>query len=301
MRKILKIKKTKDIAVFSVGVVSMAAAAVWERREREALDRKVAGLEEKNRRIEELNAKTRELAHHQRLETIGTMTSSIAHEFNNLLTPIMGYSMMTLEELPQDDGLYDNVLEIYNASLKAKDIISRLSELSRKNTELVFKALSPDDLSNKVLSVAAPVLPKNVDIIRGLRCGGRKINGNEVQLSQLLLNLIINAFQAIGDDVGEVTVSTKAVELKGGERGLPKGNYIVFGVSDNGPGMSEEVMEQIFDPFFTTKESGAGTGLGLAIAHQAAEEHGGLIEVESEPGVGTSFRVYIPEMISEEL
>ena len=141
MRKILKIKKTKDIAVFSVGVVSMAAAAVWERREREALDRKVAGLEEKNRRIEELNAKTRELAHHQRLETIGTMTSSIAHEFNNLLTPIMGYSMMTLEELPQDDGLYDNVLEIYNASLKAKDIISRLSELSRKNTELVFKAL----------------------------------------------------------------------------------------------------------------------------------------------------------------
>mgnify|MGYP004447779289 FL=1 len=270
------------------------------RRERIRTDIEIEELKEKNRQMEELNQKTQQLAHHQRLETIGTMTSSIAHEFNNLLTPIMGYSMMTLEDIPQDDPMYDNVLEIYNASLKAKDIISRLSELSRKNTELVFKPLAPDDLVNKVLSVTAPVLPKKVDIIRSLKCGGRRINGNEVQLSQLLLNLIINAFQAIGDEDGEVTVATEAADVKEGSiEELQGGKYVVFRVSDNGPGMSEEIMAQIFDPFFTTKESGAGTGLGLAIANQAAEEHGGKIEVESQPGVGTSFRIYIPEMIVE--
>ena len=256
------------------------------RREIIEVDKELEDLKEKNAQMEELNRKTQELAHHQRLETIGTLTSSIAHEFNNLLTPIMGYSLMTLEQLPQDeDGPYDDVLEIYNASVKAKDIISRLSELSRKNTEMKFQTINPDELVNKVLHVTSPALPKNVDIFRNLNCSDKYIEGNEVQISQLILNLIINAFQALGKMGGEVRVTTQRV-----------GKDIMFEVADNGPGIPDDIKEKIFDPFFTTKESGAGTGLGLAIALQAAEDHKGRMEVESEVGKGTSFKVYIPEL-----
>ena len=198
----------------------------------------------------------------------------------------MGYSLMTLEKLPQDEGgVYDDVLEIYNASMKAKDIISRLSELSRKNTEMKFTTINPDELVNKVLHVTSPALPKNVDIFRNLHCSKKYIEGNETQISQLILNLIINAFQALGERGGEVTVTTERV-----------GSDIMFEVADNGPGIPDDIKEKIFDPFFTTKESGAGTGLGLAIALQAAEDHKGRMEVESEVGKGTSFKVFIPEL-----
>ena len=273
-------------ALVLAGLVIALLIFLRGRREIMEVDRELEDLKEKNQQMEELNRKTQELAHHQRLETIGTLTSSIAHEFNNLLTPIMGYSLMTLEKLPQDeDGVYDDVLEIYNASVKAKDIISRLSELSRKNTEMKFETINPDDLVNKVLHVTSPALPKNVDIFRNLHCSDKFIEGNETQISQLILNLIINAFQALGEKGGEVTVTTERV-----------GTDIMFEVADNGPGIPDDIKEKIFDPFFTTKESGAGTGLGLAIALQAAEDHKGRMEVESEEGKGTSFKVYIPEL-----
>ena len=273
------------LAIAAAGILLIVLFFLKNRREKQQIDQELQILREKNQQMEEITKKTQELAHHQRLETIGTMTSSIAHEFNNLLTPIMGYSLMTLEKLPQDDDqIYDDVLEIYNASVKAKDIIARLSELSRKNTESVFKRIVPDDLVNKVLHVTAPALPKNVDIFRDLHCDGRSIEGNETQLSQLLLNLVMNAFQAMGEEGGEITLST-AVD----------GEDVVFTVRDNGPGISEEIRDKIFDPFFTTKESGAGTGLGLAIARQAVEDHKGRIDVDSTPGEGTEFRVYIPK------
>ena len=273
-------------ALVLAGLVIALQLFLRGRREIMEVDKELEALKEKNAQMEELNRKTQELAHHQRLETIGTLTSSIAHEFNNLLTPIMGYSLMTLEQLPQDEeGPYDDVLEIYNASVKAKDIISRLSELSRKNTEMKFETINPDDLVNKVLHVTSPALPKNVDIFRKLNCSDKYIEGNETQISQLILNLIINAFQALGEEGGEVTVTTDRV-----------GSDILFEVADNGPGIKDEIKEKIFDPFFTTKESGAGTGLGLAIALQAAEDHKGRMEVESEEGKGTRFKVFIPEL-----
>lgn len=273
-------------AISAIGIVLALLVFLRGRREILQADMELEELKEKNRQMEALNQKTQELAHHQRLETIGTLTSSIAHEFNNLLTPIMGYSLMTLEKLPEEDetGVYDDVLEIYNASLKAKDIISRLSELSRKNTETKFQIISPDILVNKVIHVTAPALPKNVDIFRKLNCEDKHIEANETQISQLILNLIINAFQAMGEEGGEVTITTEKV-----------GTDIMIEVADNGPGMSREIREKIFDPFFTTKESGAGTGLGLAIALQAAEDHNGRMEVESEEGEGSAFRVFIPE------
>ena len=294
MSALMRSTATKLILFFIIaaaGIVMLVLFLIKSRRERTQADIELERLKEKNKQMEELNDKLRELEHHQRLETIGTMTSGIAHEFNNLLAPIMGYSIMTLEKLdPEDDEmLYDGVLEIYNASKKAKDIISRLSDLARKNTEKVFVRMAPDDMFNRTIKVTSPSMPNNVDMFREFSCSGRYIKGNETQLSQLIINLIINAFQALKDEGGIVTVGTEA-----------RDGYIVFFVKDDGPGIPEDIKESIFDPFFTTKEAGAGTGLGLAIVMQAAEDHGGWVELESEEGKGSCFKVYIPEDTSGE-
>lgn len=245
-------------------------------------------LREKGEAMERLNRQTLELAHHQRLETIGTLTSSIAHEFNNLLTPIMGYSILALEKIPgEDTDTYDNLLEIYNTSRKAKSIISRLSALSRKNDPLTFQYVAPDALVERVLEVAAPAQPKNVTVERALDGKDRWLYGNETQLFQMLLNLVLNGFQALEAEGGTLRVST-----------FLQGESISIQVADNGPGIPEEMLEQIFDPFFTTKGAGKGTGLGLAIVRQVVEEHKGTITVEGSPGA--SFTVTLAAAVPED-
>jgi signal transduction histidine kinase len=240
--------------------------------------------------MEALNRKNQELAHHDRLQTIGTLTSSIAHEFNNLLTPIMGYSILVLEQLPSDaEELYDNVLEIYNSSRKAKEIIARLSDLSRKNTSLTFQYVSPDELVRKVLAVASPARPPHVEVRTDLACRHLWLRGNEIQLSQMLLNLILNAYHAMEPGGGTLTVATR-----------PEGEFLCFQVSDTGSGISPEVLPHIFEPFFTTKERGKGTGLGLAIVRQVMEEHKGTIAIDTAPGRGTTMLLRFPTITPPE-
>ena len=246
-------------------------------------------LQKKNESVEKLTRQTQELAHHQRLETIGTLTASIAHEFNNLLTPIMGYSMLALEKLPaEEEELYEEILEIYEASRKAKNIISRLSDLARKNSSEVMRPISIDDLVKKTLDVAAPARPPKVQLKLDLNCWDQRFEGNEIQINQLLLNLILNGFHAIGELDGTLTVHTSFDETD-----------IQIRVSDTGCGMPEEILPRIFEPFFTTKETGKGTGLGLAIAAQVSEEHHGSIQVESQTGKGTTMIVSLPRVTEQ--
>lgn len=243
-------------------------------------------LQEKNAAMEELNRQTRELAHHQRLEMMGMLTSGIAHEFNNMLTPIMGYSMMILEKLPQEDSeLYDEVLAIYQMSSKAKTVISRLSDLSRKNTETVFKRVPIDELVRRMISAAKSARPNDVDVQLELKCPEAAVYGNETQLSQLLLNLIINSYHALEATGGTLEILTEV-----------KDNEVVLKVRDDGYGISKEHLPHIFEPFFTTKETGKGTGLGMAIVAQVVEDHHGRIMVESEEGKGTEMTVIFPKM-----
>lgn len=241
-------------------------------------------LKEKNAAIEELNRQTQDLAHHQRLEIMGILTSGIAHEFNNLLTPIMGYSMMILEKLPQDDTeLYDEVLEIYQMSSKAKNVISRLSDLSGKNSAAVFGAVSIDEVVRRMISAAKSARPAGVDVQLELKCQESKILGNETQLSQMLLNLILNSYHALEEKGGTLEILTEIKE-----------KTVVLTVRDNGYGISKENLEHIFEPFFTTKEAGKGTGLGMAIVAQVAEDHHGEITVESVENVGTTISIRFP-------
>ena len=245
------------------------------------IEREAAALRRRNEAVEELIRQKENLAHHQRLETLGALTSSIAHEFNNLLTPIMGYSLMALEKLPpEEEELYDDLLVIYDSSRKAKTIISRLSDLSRKNTALTFHPVSLDELVRKTLDVAEPARPEHTEIRLNLNCWDQRLIANEIQLSQMLLNLILNGFHAIGEETGTLTIETSFDEQN-----------IHLRVSDTGCGIPEDIRKRIFDPFFTTKEAGRGTGLGLAIVAQVVADHHGQIRVDSGVGKGTSFSI----------
>ena len=238
----------------------------------------------KHQAMEELNRQTQKLAHHQRLEIIGTLTSSISHEFNNLLTPIMGNSLLALEQLPTDQGeLYDALLEIYSASRKAKEIISRLSDLSRKNSETSFRQVAPDDVIRKMVRTAEPARAKNVQINMNLNCWDQRLTANEIQLSQMVLNLILNGFHAMEPRGGILTLTTNFDET-----------HIHIQVTDTGCGIPKDIQPQIFEPFFTTKEMGKGTGLGLAIVAQVVEDHHGEIHVKSKEGSGTTFTIRLP-------
>lgn len=267
-----------------LGISLLLFLLIYYQRRNEDGIRELELLRNKNRYMEELNQKTQEIAHHQRLEMIGTLTSGIAHEFNNLLTPIMGYSMMTLEQLsPEQEELYDNILEIYHSSRKAKEITSQLSQYSRKSNTEEKKMLNPELLLRKVLRVALPACPAAVTVsILPAELKG-SIYGNETQLSQLFLNLMINAFHSMGEQGGKLVISFTARQ-----------GQLLIALQDSGCGIPESVLPHIFEPFFTTKEGGKGSGLGLAIVQQIAEDHQGSIEVTSVEGEGSTFTVTLP-------
>lgn len=272
------------------GVIVMAGTALLllfllhSRRSHRQAQVELALLRAKAEAAEQLNAQTQALAHRQRLESIGTLTSGIAHEFNNLLTPIMGYSILILEKLPPEDSeSYDNALEIYNASQKAKKIIARLSNLSRKGPPCDLHPVRLDPLVAQVLEVAAPARPKTVRVETGLADQGCALLGDETQLFQMTLNLVLNSFEALARQGGTVRISTSS-----------DGGHISLRVADNGPGIPDQVKSKIFDPFFTTKGSGKGIGLGLAIVQQIVEAHNGTVALESAAGQGTAFTVTFP-------
>ena len=255
-------------------------ALFYENRETE---KELERLRRRQEALEFINQQTRELAHHQRLETIGTLTASISHEFNNLLTPIMSYSLLTLEKLPpEDEELCDNMMEVYSASQKAKAIISRLSDLSRKNSPRTFREVSVDELAKKALDIALPAKPETVQVQLNLNCWDIRIRANEIQICQMLLNLILNAFHAMEQGgILEITSTFDDDQV-----------HVIF--TDSGCGIPEELRERIFDPFFTTKDPGKGTGLGLAIVAQVLEDHEGRIEVTESPSGGAKFHICLP-------
>ena len=272
-----------SLGVFLAGVlllVSCVATLLFENyRNAKELER----FREREAVLEQIREQTQELAHHQRLETIGALTASISHEFNNLLTPIMSYSLLTLENLPpEEEDLYDNILEIYNASRKAKVIISRLSDLSRKNSPRHFRTACVDEQIRKALEIAMPAKPEAVEVQFNFNCLDIPIRANEIQLCQMFLNLILNAFQAM-ENGGTLTIDTTFDD-----------DLTHIYLQDTGCGIPAGIRDQVFTPFFTTKESGKGTGLGLAIVAQVVEDHNGYVGFDDVPGGGTRFHVALP-------
>ena len=274
------------VAVF--GIMIMLILLLLLHRTNTANRQELETIKKKNETLAEINQQMQVLSHHQRLETIGTMTASIAHDFNNLLTPIMGYSIMTMEMLPSDAvDIQENLMEVYNASVKAKDMVQRLSDLSKKSRVEDYTELNPDEVVRNALKVTLPAKPENVDVKVRFKSGRNRVKGDNTQISQLVMNIVLNAYDAMREKGGTILISTRAT-----------GGNIELRFKDSGEGMSPETVSRIFDPFYTTKESGKGTGLGLAIVAQIVETHGGRIYVDSQLGEGTEFRILLPVSIS---
>ena len=260
----------------------------------------IAYLLELNKVLEELHQSEETIAHRQRLQVMGTMTGGIAHEFNNLLTPIMGYAQLLMGDLSESSEDYDNALEIYEASVKAKEIIQQISSLSRKNMETAFKNINAAKVMHRAIKMVSSVCPANVHLKDEIAFTDECFLGNETQLNQVILNIGVNAIHAIGHKEGNIVIEGSKVRAEELEK------YKIFSVSeewkyylridirDDGEGMSEEVLEQIFNPFFTTKKNGNGTGLGLALVEQIIHSHKGYIFAESTMGKGSVFHIFLP-------
>ncbi len=271
-----------ELAGLLVLVILIAALFITNRKN--ALE--MAVLKEKNEMMEELNRQQQSLAHTERLQQLGVMTSGIAHEFNNLLTPIMGQSMLLLEEMAgqEDSPQFESALDIYEASEKAKGIVKRMSDMSKKEIDRPLCPVEVRGLLEKTANLAAMAKDPHIQLIIDAE-EGMYVNGDERLLLQALLNLCINACQAMEEE-GTLTLAAHQ-EVRSG---LP---YVCIEVSDTGPGIPPDQIGSIYDPFFTTKGE-RGTGLGLAICQKIVETHKGTISAANRPEGGAIFSIRLP-------
>ena len=270
-------------ALILFGFLTIFLLAHKRRRDNEAMLADISLLREKNDTMHHLMETSQELSHQQRLVTIGTIASNVNHEFSNLLTPIMGYSVLAMEKVDGDEELMEYLEKIYEASSRAKTLVARLLKLSRKGNNLERTLISPDDLLEKVETILLPSLPKKVGIIKDYNCPDCCLLASENHLEQALVNIILNAFQAMSVNGGTLTIRTHIEK-----------SWVVMTMSDTGPGIDADKLEHIFEPFYTTKEDDGGTGLGLAIVGQIVEAHHGHISVDNRMGIGTTFIINLP-------
>lgn len=277
--------------------------------DRRRTNSEIRALKDVNSRLEEVHKGVEMLAHQERLQIMGTLTGSIAHEFNNFLTPIMGYSELLMMDLPRNSDNYDSAREIYEASQKAKDVVRQISALSRRNMETVFRSFDFGKQFSRISKMMESVLPPNIRLECDNQVEDASILGNTTQFNQVFLNLFANAVHAIGKKEGHISVRAVLLDRKDLPReehpeklrfGDAWQHFIRIQVQDNGCGIEEEVLPHIFDPFFTTKKAGEGSGLGLSVVDQIVESHRGAITVSSKVGEGTVFSLYFPVMDSSE-
>jgi PAS domain S-box-containing protein len=236
----------------------------------------------------------------QRMEALGQLAGGVAHDFNNILVAIMGYSELLLEELMPENPHHADVTEIGNAARRAATLTRQLLAFSRQQV-LQPRVLSLNEVVMELQSMLRRLLREDVDMRIMLAPSVGLVAADPGQLEQVLLNLVVNARDAMPSG-GTITIETSATVLHQGTTpdvggvALAPGRYTVLEVRDNGTGMTPEVRARIFEPFYTTKAQGKGTGLGLATVHGIVEQSGGYVTCESQPGRGTTFRIFLPEI-----
>ena len=232
----------------------------------------------------------------QRLEAVGRLAGGIAHDFNNMLTVILGRAEMASGGLAPANPLFEDVLEIRRAAERSSELTRELLTFARKQ-DVAPRPLNLNQAISERLGMLRRLIGENVALQWNPGPGLWQVKMDPVQIDRILVNLAVNARDAIGD-VGTLTVSTENTLREGAlpqpETGERPREWVLLTVTDTGTGMSEETMAHIFEPFFTTKETGKGTGMGLATVYGTVEHGGGWIEVQSEPGSGSTFRIYLP-------
>jgi PAS domain S-box-containing protein len=236
----------------------------------------------------------------QKMESIGRLAGGVAHDFNNLLTVINGYSRMLLDKQDWDEPDRDSLEEIYKAGERAAGLTRQLLAFSRKQV-LAPRTLDVNRVVREMRPMLARLVGEDIEVRLALHAEGGMIHADPHQLEQVVMNLVVNARDAM-PGAGTLLVETANVvrdeSFTPSHPDAPVGRYVMLSVSDSGVGMDETTKNRIFEPFFTTKGIGKGTGLGLAMVQGIVAQSGGHIEVESEPRLGTTFRIYLPSLES---
>ena len=233
----------------------------------------------------------------QKMESIGTLAGGIAHDFNNILTAILGYAELAKFDIPTDSKANKKIDKVIRAGERAADLVQQILTFSRKKAQNL-QPLMPSPIVKEALKLLRASLPTSTMIEENIDSECGFIQADPTQIHQIVLNLCANASQALENQKGTISVKLYRTEIAAEEiteeSGVSAGPFIVLSVSDTGLGIGQAMIKRIFEPYFTTKELGDGTGLGLAVVHGIVKSYRGFIRVESEPGKGTSFHVYIP-------
>jgi two-component system cell cycle sensor histidine kinase/response regulator CckA len=237
-----------------------------------------------------------ELRQSQKMEAIGVLAGGIAHDFNNLLTAINGYSDLTLKKMAEDDPLRGNIKEVREAGHRAAELTGQLLAFSRKQL-LKSVVINLNTIVSNIENMLRRIIRESIDLRTVLDPELGNVKADPGQIEQVIMNLSINARDAMRKS-GTLTIRTQNVylnhEFASHHLSLAPGDYIKLTVTDTGEGMDPETRSHIFDPFFTTKQVGKGTGLGLSTVYGIVKQSGGDITVYSEPGHGTTFKIYLP-------
>jgi two-component system cell cycle sensor histidine kinase/response regulator CckA len=254
---------------------------------------RVAGVAEDITHRQELEA---QLRHAQKMEAVGRLAGGVAHDFNNILTAISGYTDLVLLGFDGSDPRRDDLLEVRKAAARAASLTRQLLAFSRRQV-LQTKVLDLNALVANVHNLLQRTIPENVHIELDLSASLDPIRADPGQLEQVLMTLAVNAADAMPHG-GQLRFKTGVSEMDGvsdlRRPTMPPGRYVHLTVSDTGLGMAAQTLARVFEPFFTTKEPGKGTGLGLAMAYGIMKQSGGFIWVSSRQNSGTSFDIYVP-------
>ncbi len=244
----------------------------------------------------------KQLLQAQKMESVGRLAGGVAHDFNNMLSVILGYGENALDRLHQGDPLREDLTRIIEAANRSAGLTRQLLAFSRKQP-LQPEVLDLNSVLRKLEQMLGRVIGEDIDLKLSLADDAGLVLADPGQIEQVIMNLVVNARDAMTAG-GELRIETTAVELDQAfaatHRGAVPGSYVRLAVTDSGCGMSDEIMANVFEPFFTTKETGEGTGLGLSMVYGIVQQSGGNIWVSSEPGRGSTFEVFLPRTEASE-
>ncbi len=246
--------------------------------------------------INEIKVMEEKIQQAQKMESIGTLAGGIAHDFNNILFPILGYTEMLLQDVPAKSPLQNSLNGIYISALRAKDLVKQILTFSRQERN-ELKLIRVQQIIKEALKLIRSSISKSIKIKMDIQADCGAIKADPTQIHQIVMNLTTNAYHAMEKTGGQLSVSLKEIKLGKNDVLNPDmipGRYACLTITDTGIGMDKELTQKIFDPFFTTKEKGKGTGMGLSVVHGIVISMNGAIQVDSRPGKGTQFDVYLP-------
>ncbi|HCY83801.1 MAG TPA: hybrid sensor histidine kinase/response regulator [Desulfobacteraceae bacterium] len=253
--------------------------------------------EDTHRKIKDENTKlASQFLQAQKMESVGRLAGGVAHDYNNMLSVIIGFSQLAIARTEPGDQMHDDLQEILDAAMRSADITRQLLAFARKQN-IDPKVLDLNDTVEGMLKMLRRLIGEDIDL--GWEPGSNlwPVKMDPSQLNQILANLCVNSRDAILD-IGKITIETDNARFDeaycADHDGFTVGEYVLLAVSDDGKGMDREIMDQVFEPFFTTKKSGKGTGLGLSTVYGIVKQNKGFINVYSEPGQGTTIRIYLP-------